>query len=177
MSVDNQTFPKSAHNNIFIKQSLQRHKSNPIPLRFADSRIVNISTSQMGSILMATTAFACFTFMFIISATVADAQLKTTVRAPCGPRNVEQCSFVDRFATFRAATWVKTTGYNGAPFNSRWVPSNVLIDKRQKQLNLVITRRRNRKSGVPFDSGELKSKGRYGYGCYEFRMRPIAKPG
>lgn len=106
------------------------------------------------------------------------APARTSVRMPCGRYNMEQCSFMDGFSFFNNKRWVRSYGYaNGPPFDSWWAWSNVFINKKYSTLGIAVTKQFSGESGLFHASGEVKSKGRYGYGCYEAKMRPIAKPG
>lgn len=117
-------------------------------------------------------------FVFILKISIAKELQGTAIRATCGPRKVEQCSFIDRFYSFKSNIWVKTFGYvNGPPFNSWWSSKNVFVNQKSRTLGIEVSKRFDPESGLVFASGELKSKGRFGHGCYEARMAPIAQPG
>lgn len=103
---------------------------------------------------------------------------KVTVRAACGAAQLEQCAFKDQFGFFNAKRWQKSANYaNEYPFNSWWSPTSVFVNVKQKTLGMSISRSYNPEAGLEFASGEVKSRGRYGYGCYEARMKPISQPG
>lgn len=103
---------------------------------------------------------------------------RTSVRMPCGTNSLEQCSFMDGFSFFNNKRWERSSGYaNGPPFDSWWAGKNVFINGKYSTLGLAVTKQFSAESGLSYASGEVKSNGRYGYGCYEAKMRPIAKPG
>lgn len=99
-------------------------------------------------------------------------------RAACGAKQVEQCSFVDRFRTFDTKRWEKSANYeNGSPFASWWAASAAFVNPATQTLNLAITLAFNPDVFSRYASGEVKSTGRYRYGCYEARIRPNTQPG
>lgn len=103
---------------------------------------------------------------------------KGTVRAPCGVSRLERCTFVDRFGFFNGKMWMKSVNYaNDYPFYSWWSGTSAFVNAKKKTLALSITKNYNPKFGLEYASGEVKSIGRYGYGCYEARIRPISQPG
>jgi endo-1,3-1,4-beta-glycanase ExoK len=83
-------------------------------------------------------------------------------------------SFVDVFDAFDSQHWSKADGWtNGSPFDNAWLADHVGIANGQLDLRLddVAT------LGQPYASGELRSNGFYGYGCYEASFRPVALAG
>jgi len=83
-------------------------------------------------------------------------------------------SFVEHFNTYDATRWSKADGWtNGSPFDNAWLADHVTVADGMLDLRLddVAT------LGEPYASGELRTNGFYGYGCYEASFKPIMVPG
>jgi beta-glucanase (GH16 family) len=71
---------------------------------------------------------------------------------------------------------MKADGWaNGSPFANAWRADHVdhvaVDDAMHIQLSNVAD------LGLPYSSGEYRTKGFHGYGCYEARFKPIGQPG
>ena len=83
-------------------------------------------------------------------------------------------SFVEHFNAYDATRWSKADGWtNGSPFDNAWLADHVTVadGKLDLRLDNVAT------LGEPYASGELRTNGFYGYGCYEASFKPIMVPG
>jgi beta-glucanase (GH16 family) len=87
---------------------------------------------------------------------------------------VASSGFIDHFNAYDTARWSKADGWkNGSPFDNAWAGDHITVangtlDLRLDDLALL---------GEPYTSGELRTNGYYGYGCYEASFKPIAVPG
>lgn len=87
---------------------------------------------------------------------------------------VAQGSFTDGLQAFDATRWAKADGWkNGAPFDNAWLADHVSNHDGWLDLRLDAVA----SLGEPYSSGEVRSTGFYGYGCYEASFKPIAAPG
>ena len=83
-------------------------------------------------------------------------------------------SFEDNFGSYDSTRWSKADGWkNGSPFDNAWLADHVtvaggLLDLRLENVAML---------GEPYSSGELRTNGYYGYGCYEASFKPIMVPG
>jgi len=85
-----------------------------------------------------------------------------------------QDSFTDLLGSFDSSRWAKSDGWtNGSPFDNAWSAGNVNFHDGLLELVLDDSAR----LGQPYTSGEYRSTGYYGYGCYETSFRPVAVPG
>jgi beta-glucanase (GH16 family) len=85
-----------------------------------------------------------------------------------------QGAFTDLFQGFDSSRWAKADGWaNGAPFDNAWDADHVTFHDGLLDLRLDDTA----SLGRPYSSGELRTTGYYGYGCYEASMKPVAVPG
>ncbi|MEJ2227345.1 MAG: glycoside hydrolase family 16 protein [Alphaproteobacteria bacterium] len=83
-------------------------------------------------------------------------------------------SFVERFDKFDAGRWIKSDGWsNGPQQKCTWKADNV----RAESGTLELTLRASPSDKKGFTCAEIQSKGTYGYGTYEVRMRAPAAPG
>jgi beta-glucanase (GH16 family) len=85
-----------------------------------------------------------------------------------------QPGFIDELAAYDTGRWLKADRWtNGSPFDNAWRADHVLHGGDAMTLRLS-----NRAYlGEPYSSGEYRTRGFHGYGCYEARFRPIARPG
>ncbi len=85
-----------------------------------------------------------------------------------------QGSFTDHLTAFDAARWASADGWaNGSPFDNGWRADHVSFHDGLLDLRLDDVT----SSGQPYSSGEYRTTGYYGYGCYEASFRPVARPG
>jgi beta-glucanase (GH16 family) len=90
------------------------------------------------------------------------------------PPPPEQSSFVDHLSHHDTSRWAKADGWtNGAPFANAWTAEHVIFADGDMSLRLDATPN----LGLDYSSGEYRSTGFHGYGCYEVSMKPIAHPG
>jgi len=83
-------------------------------------------------------------------------------------------SFVEPFDAYDATRWSKADGWtNGSPFDNAWRADHATVTGGRLDLRLDDVAM----LGEPYSSGELRSNGYYGYGCYEASFKPIAVPG
>ena len=85
-----------------------------------------------------------------------------------------QGSFSDQLQAYDTTRWIKADGWvNGSPFANGWSADHVLfqggfMDLRLDNVPML---------GEPYTSGEYRTIGFHGYGCYEASFRPVATPG
>jgi beta-glucanase (GH16 family) len=92
------------------------------------------------------------------------------------PPPAAQPSFSDELASYDTTRWIKADRWtNGSPFDNAWRADHVLHSSTASRMTIVLDNVRY--LGEPYSSGEYRTKGFYGYGCYEARFRPIARPG
>jgi endo-1,3-1,4-beta-glycanase ExoK len=85
-----------------------------------------------------------------------------------------QGSFVDALDGYDTSRWAKADGWtNGSPFDNAWRADHVTFANSQMSIILDDTAY----LGEPYSSGEYRTTGFYGYGCYEARFQPIAESG
>ena len=85
-------------------------------------------------------------------------------------------SFLDQLGTYDTQRWMKADRWtNGSPFDNAWRADHVLHDG---SAGLMTIRLSNRAYlGQPYSSGEYRTRGFHGYGCYEARFKPIRQAG
>jgi beta-glucanase (GH16 family) len=89
-------------------------------------------------------------------------------------RPTAQPSFTDQFASYDTSRWIKADGWtNGSPFDNAWWADHATFANDALELRLDDYA----SLGEPYSSGELRTTGYYGYGCYEAKFRPVARPG
>lgn len=111
----------------------------------------------------------------VVSATVAlgSSQAASAAKRPVKPPTA-QGGFTDLFNSFDSSRWQKADGWtNGAPFDNAWSADHVVFHDGLLELVLDDTAQR----GEPYTSGEYRTTGYYGYGCYEVSMKPVARSG
>jgi endo-1,3-1,4-beta-glycanase ExoK len=85
-----------------------------------------------------------------------------------------QSSFSDSFDTFNTSRWAKADGWtNGAPFDNAWRADHVNFASSL----MTITLDNLAYLGEPYSSGEYRTTGFHGYGCYEVNFKAVARPG
>lgn len=95
-------------------------------------------------------------------------------RSPSAP--VPQPSFVDQLRQYDTNRWIKADRWtNGSPFDNAWRADHVTHDAVADRMTITLDNRAY--LGEPYSSGEYRTKGFHGYGCYEARFRPIKQPG
>jgi endo-1,3-1,4-beta-glycanase ExoK len=94
-----------------------------------------------------------------------------------GPRTrlpTAQKSFVDQLDAYDTRRWTKADGWvNGSPFANAWRADHVTFQA--GSMHLVLSSQAY--LGMAYSSGELRTKGFYGYGCYEARFKPVKRAG
>jgi len=83
-------------------------------------------------------------------------------------------AFTDHFNALDTTRWSKADGWtNGSPFDNAWAADHVTVEAGRLDLRLDNVAA----LGEPYTSGELRTNGYYGYGCYEASFKPIMVPG
>jgi len=96
-----------------------------------------------------------------------------TARRP-SPGPTAQGGFTDQLDAPDATRWSEADGWtNGSPFDNAWSADNVGFRGGQLLIRLDDVAR----LGEPYSSGEYRTDGYYGYGCYEASFRPVARAG
>lgn len=101
----------------------------------------------------------------------------TAARRPPPPAPAGQPGFVDELATYDSVRWMKADRWtNGSPFDNAWRADHVIHDAAAGgAMTLQLS---NRKFlGKPYSSGEYRTRGYHGYGCYEARFQPVERDG
>jgi len=110
--------------------------------------------------------------ILVVAATVTAAPAQSA-RRPAKPPTA-QGTFVDPLDSFDSARWAMADRWtNGSPFDNAWGADHVSFHDGQLDLRLDDDAR----LGEPYTSGEYRTSGYYGYGCYEAGFRPVAVPG
>jgi beta-glucanase (GH16 family) len=105
-----------------------------------------------------------------IAAVVTDA---VAARRPSQPPSA-QGAFVDRLLAYDTNRWIKADRWtNGSPFANAWRADHVAHNAG----GMWITLSDRAYLGKPYSAGEYRSRGYYGYGCYEARFRAVKSPG
>ena len=92
------------------------------------------------------------------------------------PAVVPLGSFVDQLGAYDTKRWIKADRWtNGSPFDNAWRADHVVHDATNGTMSLRLTNRAY--LGEPYSSGEYRTKGFHGYGCYEARFRPVRQSG
>ena len=95
-------------------------------------------------------------------------------RPPAGP--VPLPSFVDELKAYDTGRWMKADRWtNGSPFDNAWRADHVTHDATASRMTLTLDNRAY--LGKPYSSGEYRTKGFHGYGCYEARFQPVSQRG
>ncbi|HET7204309.1 MAG TPA: family 16 glycosylhydrolase [Steroidobacteraceae bacterium] len=85
-------------------------------------------------------------------------------------------SFIDRMTGYDTSRWMKADEWtNGSPFANAWRADHVTHDAAAGRMDIQLSDVEY--LGMPFSSGEYRTKGFHGYGCYEARFKPIRQPG
>ena len=92
------------------------------------------------------------------------------------PAVVPLGSFVDQLGTYDTQRWMKADRWtNGSPFDNAWRADHVVHDGTAGIMSLRLSNRAY--LGQPYSSGEYRTRGFHGYGCYEARFRPVRQSG
>jgi endo-1,3-1,4-beta-glycanase ExoK len=92
--------------------------------------------------------------------------------APAPPK--AQSTFTDLLSGFDSTRWTMADKWaNGSPFDNGWLADHVTVQGGFLDIRLDDVT----SSGQPYSSGEYRTTGYYGYGCYEARFKPVAQPG
>ncbi|MBK1646427.1 hypothetical protein CKO25_17600 [Thiocapsa imhoffii] len=90
------------------------------------------------------------------------------------PPPPEQSSFTDDLSHHDTSRWSKADGWtNGTPFANAWTAEHVTFSNGK----MVLTLDASSNQGMDYSSGEYRTMGFYGYGCYEVSMKPVSHPG
>lgn len=90
------------------------------------------------------------------------------------PRPVAQGSFTDNLSAYDTARWMKADNWaNGSPFPNSWLASHATFQN--DQLSFLLDNQGT--LGYSFASGEYRTTGFYGYGCYETSFQAVGQPG
>jgi beta-glucanase (GH16 family) len=90
------------------------------------------------------------------------------------PLPTAQPSFSDPLDIYNTKVWMKADRWtNGSPFDNAWRADHVT----HAASTMTIQLDNKAYLGEPYSSGEYRTKGFYGYGCYEARFKPIKLPG
>jgi beta-glucanase (GH16 family) len=102
-------------------------------------------------------------------------QEASAARRPA-PAPVALPSFVDELTGYDTNRWMKADRWtNGSPFDNAWRADHVTHDAASSRMTITLD---NQKFlGEPYSSGEYRTRGYHGYGCYEARFRPVKQPG
>lgn len=85
-----------------------------------------------------------------------------------------QGSFLDPLNTYDTGRWAKADGWaNGSPFDNAWRADHITFTNSLMSITLDDTAY----LGEPYSSGEYRTLGFYGYGCYEASFQPVTRPG
>ena len=85
-----------------------------------------------------------------------------------------QGSFIDQLDGYDTARWAKADGWvNGAPFDNAWRADHITFANSEMSIVLDNTAY----LGKLYSSGEYRTLGFYGYGCFEASFQPVARPG
>jgi endo-1,3-1,4-beta-glycanase ExoK len=92
------------------------------------------------------------------------------------PTIVPLGSFLDQLDVYDTTRWMKADRWtNGSPFDNAWRADHVTHDAATSRMTIKLSNRAY--LGQPYSSGEFRTKGFHGYGCYEARFKPIAQSG
>jgi len=115
---------------------------------------------------------ALLLLMILLSSFFVSPSLAAGKPTPTAPP--AQGSFNDSFDTFDTSRWAKADGWtNGSPFDNAWRADHINFSNSL----LTITLDNTAYLGELYSSGEYRTTGFYGYGCYEVRYKPVARPG
>jgi endo-1,3-1,4-beta-glycanase ExoK len=85
-----------------------------------------------------------------------------------------QGSFYEPFDTFDTSRWAKADGWtNGSPFDNAWRADHITFSG--SVMNIILDDFAY--LGKSYSSGEYRTTGFYGYGCYEARFQPVKQSG
>ena len=85
-------------------------------------------------------------------------------------------SFIDQLIGEDTTRWAKADGWaNGSPFANAWRADHVTPGVPAGAMSIRLSNTPD--LGMPYSSGEYRTHGFHGYGCYEARIKPIAQPG
>jgi endo-1,3-1,4-beta-glycanase ExoK len=92
--------------------------------------------------------------------------------APKPPK--AQGTFTDHLTAFDSTRWTMADGWaNGSPFDNAWRADHVSFVDGKLDIRLDD----DGAFGQPYSSGEYRTTGYYGYGCFEAGFRPVARSG
>lgn len=110
----------------------------------------------------------------VVSGLVLAAFSQTTSARRPAPVPTAQPSFSDPLDAYNTARWIKADRWtNGSPFDNAWRADHIT----HAAGTMTIQLDNKAFLGQPYSSGEYRTKGFYGYGCYEARFKAIKRPG
>lgn len=95
-------------------------------------------------------------------------------RESTAPLPTAQPSFSDPLDLYNTKVWIKADRWtNGSPFDNAWRADHIAHSGGA----MTITLDNKAFLGEPYSSREYRTRGFYGYGCYEARFKPIKRDG
>jgi endo-1,3-1,4-beta-glycanase ExoK len=87
--------------------------------------------------------------------------------------------FFDHFSDNQSGNWCKSGIWcNGGFFNCEWHPEQVNLSANDSSSIMTLTLNKiDLTSKIPYKSGEIRSKNKYGYGLFEVKMKPVLQSG
>lgn len=118
--------------------------------------------------------FGIVTLLILLSLSLGTVTPGRAAGKPTPTPPPAQGSFSDSFDTFDTSRWAKADGWtNGSPFDNAWRADHVNFANSL----MTITLDNFAYLGEPYSSGEYRTTGFYGYGCYEVRFKPVRQSG
>ena len=114
---------------------------------------------------------------FILLSLLALGMLDSSPAEAGKPRPTQppaQGSFLEQLDAYDTSRWAKADGWvNGSPFDNAWRADHITFANSQMSILLDNTAY----LGEPYSSGEYRTLGFYGYGCFEASFQPVSQPG
>jgi len=142
-----------------------QHKHGPVEVAPGGAGRHGPAISRFSGIRVA----ACAALLVLASSSPDAVAAKPAPKPPAASG-----SFTDHFSAYDATRWSMADGWkNGSPFDNAWRADHVTVADGKLDLRLDDVAL----LGEPYTSGELRTNGYYGYGCYEASFKPIMVPG